>query len=96
MSARPALNVAELGFEFEANPLTRWFGHSTFSTFEMVKVRMMVLTWVIMMMLRNLKMNQRLLGKNQPLRNLLLFQHYPKMLKGNCQRRSLRKRKWQS
>ncbi|XP_042382371.1 uncharacterized protein LOC121975068 isoform X2 [Zingiber officinale] len=35
MSARPALNVAELGFEFEANPLTRWFGHSTFSTFEM-------------------------------------------------------------
>ncbi|XP_042382370.1 uncharacterized protein LOC121975068 isoform X1 [Zingiber officinale] len=37
MSARPALNVAELGFEFEANPLTRWFGHSTFSTFEMDK-----------------------------------------------------------
>ncbi|XP_042375234.1 protein DA1-related 1-like [Zingiber officinale] len=38
-----------------------------------VKVRKMVLTWVMMMMLRNLKMNQRLLGKNQPLRNLLLF-----------------------
>ncbi|XP_042471799.1 uncharacterized protein LOC122053992 [Zingiber officinale] len=61
-----------------------------------VKVRMMVLTWVMMMMLRNLKMNQRLLGKNQPLRNLLLFQHHPKMLKGNCQRSSLRKKKWQS
>ncbi|XP_042437037.1 uncharacterized protein LOC122023000 [Zingiber officinale] len=57
---------------------------------------MMILTWVMMMMLRNLKMNQRLLGKNQPLRNLLLFQHHPKMLKGNCQRSSLRKRKWQS